>query len=182
MNTKRVIWWNPYWAHCPAAKKKWAILLNRYSVISIIAVAGTLGAILVVGVKQFVPHVQLVHLWKLLVQIPALFGMLYLYAWIDRLIPARVVVKEDRFVVQRGEAVAVVYFKDITSVRLTVFAETMIRLTVYYQSKKGKRSLRLGVPAGLNLSEFLEKFSCEKKVLDARNLFAKICKDSLVVK
>jgi hypothetical protein len=84
--------------------------------------------------------------------------------------------------VQRGEAVAVVYFKDITSVRLTVFAEKMIRLTVHYQSKKGKRSLRLGVPAELNLKEFLEKFSCEKKVFDARNLFGKICKDSVALK
>jgi hypothetical protein len=182
MNTKRVTWWNPYWAHCPVAKKKWAILLNRYSIISIITVAGALGAVVVFGVKHFVPNVQLVHLWKLLIQIPALFGVLYLYAWIDRLIPARVVVKEDRFVVQRGEAVAVVYFKDITSLRLTVFAEKMIRLTVHYQSNKGKRSLRLGVPAGLNLNEFLEKFSCEKKVFDARNLFGKISKDSAVIK
>lgn len=179
MNTKRVIWWNPYWAHCPAAKKKWASLLNRSSMLSVAVVAGSLSAILIFAVKWFVPQVQLLGLWQMAVQIPTLVGLLYLYAWLDRLIPARVVIKDNRIVVQRGEAVAVVYFKDVTSVSVIVFNEKMLRLSMRYRSKKGKRSLRLGLPVDMNLDELMEKFSCEKKVFDARNLFRKICQDSL---
>lgn len=179
MKKNRVIWWNPYWAHCPAAKKKWAVLLNRYSVVGIVSVAMALSAALVIGVTHFAPQMPLLSIWNLAFQIPLLFGIFYLYAWIDRLIPARVVVKENRFVVQRGEAVAVVYFCDVKSVRITVFAEKLIRLTVRFRSKKGERTLRLGLPANLNLKEFLENFPCEKKIFDARDLFSKICRNSL---
>lgn len=179
MNKKRVIWWNPYWAHCPAAQKKWALLLNRYSVLCVVAMACSLVAVMAIGIKQIAPQADTLGLLSLLVQIPAIFGLVYLYAIVDRCIPARVVMKEDRFVVQRGEAVAIVYFKDVAKLRVVVFAEKMLRLSIRFHSKAGLRTLRIGLPAELNLKEFLDNFACEKKVLDARDLFGKFSKESL---
>jgi len=173
MHKSSLIWWNPYWAHCPVAKKKWSFLFNRYSMISTLAVALVLGMLLVLGVKQWVPQVDLRGLWNLVLEIPALFALLYLYAALDRLIPARIVMKSDRLVIQRGETVAVIHLRDISSVRLTVFSEKKIRLSLRYRSKKGEKTLRLGLPAGIKLQEFMANFRCEQKVLDARHLFAK---------
>jgi len=116
MHKSSLIWWNPYWAHCPVA--------------STLAVALVLGMLLVLGVKQWVPQVDLRGLWNLVLEIPALFALLYLYAALDRLIPARIVMKSDRLVIQRGETVAVIHLRDISSVRLTVFSEKKIRLSL----------------------------------------------------
>lgn len=141
--------------------------------------ACSLVAVMAIGIKQIAPQADTLGLLSLLVQIPAIFGLVYLYAIVDRCIPARVVMKEDRFVVQRGEAIAIVYFKDVAKLRVVVFAEKMIRLSIRFRSKTGSRTLRIGLPAELSLKEFLDNFACEKKVLDARDLFGKFSKESL---
>jgi hypothetical protein len=174
MHKSSLIWWNPYWAHCPVAKKKWSFLFNRYSIISTLAVAFGLGAFLVLGVKQLVPQLDLRMLWKLGLEIPALFALLYLYAALDRLIPARIVMKSDRIVIQRGETVGVIYFRDLSWVRLTVFSEKNIRVSLRYRTKKGEKTLRLGLPAGIKLQEFVANFRCQQQIYDARDLYAKI--------
>lgn len=178
MHKSSLIWWNPYWAHCPVAKKKWSFLFNRYSILSTLTVALVLGTLLVHGVKHWVPQVDLRAVWKLGLEVPALFALLYVYAALDRLIPARIVMKWDRIVIQRGETVAVIHLCDISAVRLTVFSEKKIRLSLQYRSKTGKKTLRLGLPVGVKLQEFMANFRCEQKIFDARHLFAKFGEQS----
>lgn len=171
MKKKCVTWWNPYWSHCPATKKKWAVLLNRKSVCAIAAVSVVLCTAIVISVKHLWPQIQLAQLWWLAVQIPALFGLFYVYAWVDRLFPARIVVRDDRLIFQRGETVAVIYGKDIKLMRLTVFTNQVIRLTIRYRSKNGLRTMKVGVPTKVDLKKLTDSFQCPKKIVDARDVF-----------
>lgn len=125
-------WWTPYWSHCGKTKRQWSRLLNSKTLLRVTIVALACGSLVTLGFRIAFPLLPLANLWWLVVQIPALFVLIYGGSWLHRAIPERISLFDGHLLVQHGETAIQISKSDLIAARIVIFTDDAIRLRIWY--------------------------------------------------
>ncbi len=167
-------WWTPYWSHCPKMKRAWQRLFNLKSLVRIVVASLLSGLIVVFIFWLVIPFLPLGRLWLLGIQIPGLMLALYGLAWIFRSVPERVTINRDSLIVRHGDQARRILKCDIVAAKVVIFAEDKLRLRIWFNRKRKRRSTAFGIASCVDITELQKAIGalCQNQsVVDARERF-----------
>jgi hypothetical protein len=145
------------------------LILNRKSLIRILAATTIVSIAVVAGFKWAFPQMAMPNLWPILFALPGILLMFVFQFAILTLIPPTATIRPDKILVQHGQSVTLIDLTTVTATYLTFHPENRIRLRICY-SKKSKRKFRvIGVPPTVDFNRLSELLPIPPVVRDARN-------------
>jgi hypothetical protein len=162
-------WKAPRWSSDSRGKRAGKTLFNSQSLVRIGMAAALLGLLIVALFKLAFPLMPLINLWWLGVQIPVLFGYVWIMSLLHRCVGETITIYDDLVLISSGSMAIRIPINKIHDARITIFRDDMIRLKLWYE-RRGNISCRtLGLDQTVPLGDLEKLLNCVLRVRDARH-------------
>lgn len=180
-----VNWWEPYWH---STRKAWRGSRGMFSVkswVEITFVSLLLMAVVIVPVKLQLPQLQLGFLWRAVLAIPMIGGLLGAQLVIMILWPNRIIVQKKRLQ-KIGSTQGVWRYQRLLRIQLIVLEDRRLVLRFRLDKKPPNKlpvggltliypsSSMIGVSPEVDLEQLLEILPMPANVIDARKRFVRL--------
>lgn len=166
---KTLTWYQPRWSYVPQLwDTLFTHLLNARTLSRIVGVSLVVGGLLVIGVKWWVPGIQLPPLWQMLFVFPALVFLMLFQTLLLTIIPPSVAIRRKQIVIAHGQHATGIPADQIIAAWLTFHAGLKIRLKIRFHGRKAVRTVNVGVSPKIDFQRLNELMPVEVIVRDAR--------------
>jgi len=165
----RLTWYQPRWSYVP---RLWSTLfthfLNARTLLRIGGASLIIGVLLVLGLKWWVPGIQLPPLWRILMIFPTLVFLMMLQTLLLTIIPPSVAIRRKQIIIAHGQSATGIAADQVIAAWLIFHAGQKIRLKIRFHGRKALRTVTVGVSPKFDFKRLIELMPVEVIVRDAR--------------
>lgn len=168
IGTHDLFWIEPYWNRWLELRTSLPRTFHLRACIRI-AIATAIASIITIALfKLAVPNLGWNNIFAALPELLTVIPMLLVVFGIQASIPSLNYAYDNRIAVLRGQHAIQIKYSDIQTIHLSLFSSERVRLKIFYERNKKRRTLKIAISSRIDLEKLASLLPADKLTIHDR--------------